>query len=149
MFELNELWIGEIPATKLAGIESLLASFGAPFSVDRRSNSRYFTICSNHALSDELRANLASSLSKTDCPFELTHIGLRSERYLFIPSLGIHRIELSEAGEEVLSAGRILALIEEAKGSQVEFRSVLSSALGEPWLHAIDLIRKRSERRVA
>jgi hypothetical protein len=149
MDQVNELWIGEIPAHQLASFEVLLADFGVQSCASRANLSSTFTIHASSEIEQALRASLASELSKLSCPFELMHIGLLGERYAFLPHLGLHRCDLNEIGEELLSYSRFESLIEISNGSNRELRRLVDLALGKPWIEALDLIRSRSERRVA
>lgn len=149
MNQVNELWIGEIPAHQLASFESLLARFAVQSSASRASNSSYFSIASNSKLEPSFRALLATDLAKLGSPFELLHIGPTGERYAFVPHLGLHRADLNEIGEELLSYSRFESLLESSNGSNRELRRLVDIALGRPWIEAIDLIRSNAERRVA
>ncbi len=149
MNQVNELWIGEIPAHRLASFEALLARFGMHATVKLAPNASLFSICSESVIDQTARASLASGLAELGAPFELLYIGPTGERYAFVPHLGLHRAELNEIGEELLSYSRFESLIERSNGSNRELRRLVDIALGKPWVEAIDLIRSKAERRVA
>lgn len=149
MRQVDDLWVGEIPPQSLASVERTLASFRTPFSVSRIDAQPYFQVSANPDLDEVGRAELASALSRLGLPFELLHLGEDSERYCFLPSLGIHRVSLNEIGEEQLSYGRIEELLRQSGGSNREFRALLQRAIGEPWTSAIQLIRESESLRVA
>lgn len=149
MDQVSELWIGEIPAHKLASFESLLAGFAVQCTAKLAPNSSLFTIHSDTYIDQASRATLASELAQLESPFDLVHISPAGERYAFVPHLGLHRSDLNEIGEELLSYGRFESLIERSNGSNRELRRLVDIALGKPWLEAIDLIRSKAERRVA
>lgn len=149
MEEIHELWVGEIPPQALASVDQILASFSLPSAVSRKNNQALFTITSAGALNALTRAELASTLSRLRLPFEILHIGVDSERYSFIPSLGIHRVSLNQVGEELLSGGMLELLMNQSGGSNIELRRLIARALGEPWSRAIELIRETDDRRVA
>ena len=149
MADIDELWIGEIPPQSLARVEESLADFGLSVSISRKSNSSLLQAHSFTAISVADRAVLASSLARVGFPFELLHLGIESERYAYLPGLGIHRVALNEVGEEVLSYGQIEEILSASRGSMKEFRKLLLRAIGEPWSNAIELIRGSEELRVA
>ncbi|MEY4990764.1 MAG: hypothetical protein RIS08_990 [Actinomycetota bacterium] len=149
MRQVDELWIGEIPPQHLASVEDTLAAFVTSFSVSRLDSQPNFQISGSPALDVFRRAELASALSRLGFPFELLHLGQDSERYSFLPSLGIHRVSLNEIGEEQLSLGRIEELLRQSGGSSGEFRTLLNRAVGEPWKAAIEVIRENERLRVA
>ena len=149
MEEIHELWVGEISPQALAGVEQMLAGFSLPSAVTRKNNQARFTVTSVGPLNALARAELASKLSRLGFPFELLHIGADSERYSFIPSLGIHRVSLNQVGEELLSSGMLELLMNQSGGSNIELRRLIARAIGEPWTRAIELIRETDDRRVA
>jgi hypothetical protein len=149
MADIDELWIGEIPPQSLARVEEALASFRLSVSVSRKSNAPLLQAHSVTALSTSDRAVLASSLARVGFPFELLHLGIDSERYAYLPGLGIHRVALNEVGEELLSYGQIEEILSASGGSIREFRKLLLRAIAEPWTNAIELIRGGEELRVA
>ncbi len=149
MKEIDELWIGEIPPQSLAKVEQTLAQFGLSVAVSRKANHSLFQVQSGTSLSGEERPILVSNLARLGFPFELVHLGVDSERYAYLPGLGIHRIALSEIGEELLSYGQIENILSSSGGSMREFRKLLLRAIGEPWSNAIELIRGSEELRVA
>lgn len=149
MREIHELWIGEIPPQSLARVEESLADFGLSVSISRKSNSSLLQAHSSTAISVANRAVLASKLARVGFPFELLHLGIESERYAYLPGLGINRVALNEIGEELLSFGQIEELLSASAGSIREFRKLLLRAIGEPWSNAIELIRGGEELRVA
>ena len=149
MTEIAELWVGEIPPQTLAGVEATLAVFGLSFAVTRKPHNPLFQIHSSSLLSAADRALLTSRLARHECPFELLHLGLDSERYSYLPNLGIHRVALNEVGEEILTRGQLELLFEQAGGSNRELRKLIDRATGAPWTSAIDLIREIEQLRVA
>ncbi len=149
MRQVDELWMGEIPPHSLASVEATFAKFDLPFTITRIDSQPYFQIAASPALDAVVRAEFVSALARLGYPFELVHLGEDSERYSFLPNLGIHRVSLNEIGEEQLSFGHLEELLRQSGGSNREFRSLLQRAVGEPWTSAIQLIRGSERLRVA
>lgn len=149
MREVDELWVGQIPPHLLARVEATFAGHKIPIAATRPPNQSFFSVLSSAPTSSITRAHLASELARLGCPFELLHLGEDSERYSYLPHLGIHRIDLNQVGEEILSYGQLEGLLDATGGSNREFRQALNRAIGEPWIAAIAIIREAEQLRVA
>ncbi len=93
-------------------------------------------------------AVLASSLAKV----AQIHFDLESwdasrggERYLFVPGLGLRRLELDSTGETMIRAGAVESAVQDSGGSVAELRRRLDLLLGKPWLALLEPLQTAAE----
>ena len=67
------------------------------------------------------------------------------ERYLFVPGLGIKRLELDTAGEIAVRSGSLEVAVQESAGSVIELRRRIDQLLGKPWLALLEPLQTVSE----
>ena len=93
-------------------------------------------------------SHLASQLANVNqIHFDLEHWSpaVGGERYLFVPGLGIKRLELDAAGEFLVRSGSIELAVQESGGSQLELRRRLDILLARPWLALLEPLQAASE----
>lgn len=67
------------------------------------------------------------------------------ERYLFVPGLGLKRLELDAAGETVVRGGSLDLAVQESGASHIELRRRLDILLGKPWLALLEPLQASSD----
>ena len=86
---------------------------------------------------------LASELARIGVVYEIEG---ENEIFLHHPGLGVHRLELDEAGEPTIRFGQIDELVAKANGSMQEFLRLKRLAQGQPWLDLLEPYRLGSQR---
>lgn len=69
--------------------------------------------------------------------------GADAERYSWVPALGLHRAQLSAAGEVALPEGVLRGLLGRARGA--ELTRGLERLLGQPWEEVLEPLRAGGE----
>ena len=101
-----------------------------------------FQFRSSASLTETQAANLAGELSKLVDAMEIAQFSPEGSLYLFTRELGLTRLSIDQAGETYLRAGHIDALLAQAAGSMAEFRRLLRTAQGIPWLDQLEPLRQ-------
>jgi hypothetical protein len=93
-------------------------------------------------------AGLASDLAKIpQIHFDLEQWSPSrgGERYLFVPGLGLKRLELDIAGEVAVRGGSLELAVQESGGSIIELRRQIDLLLGKPWLALLEPLQTAAD----
>ncbi|MEY3561853.1 MAG: hypothetical protein RL068_1005 [Actinomycetota bacterium] len=137
-----------------ANAQSQILEILAPFGTSKSFSGQPLEVTTNQLRtslnidSPEI-PNVVASLARTGSIFELEVFATWSERYLHHPALGISRAVLDDAGEIVLRAGQLEALLMETGGNLSEFSRGFRRLTQTPWLDLVEPYRKVADYAVA
>lgn len=83
-------------------------------------------------------ASALAAIPQIHFDLEVWEPGRGGERYLFVPGLGLKRLELDAAGETLVRGCSLDLAVQESGASQVELRRRLDTLLGKPWLALLE-----------
>jgi hypothetical protein len=118
-------------------LKLVLAEFRLPINLLPIAGSNSLDVLSEGSISQSDLFDLQAK-ARQDFPFELTVFGPNSERYLYHPSLGMTRQELSQAGEVLLRADAVWGALASSSNNPLEFARELRRLDGTLWLDLID-----------
>ena len=133
---MARLWVLSASRSQRREVDQLLASFHVPIKwFPQRNTPHHYQLITELATNP---SNLASSLSRVGCVFEIED---KYERFLFHPGLGIHHQAVDEAGEVTLRAQQIELQLKQAAGNLMEFERRLRVLQGTAWLDLLEPYR--------